>query len=183
VDGDGDEAVVAGPVDRRREAHGDRAHTGQRQQQALVLHAAGGGMVAAAGHGVLRDDAPGRDRAGARRDQQRAVAAGQGGAERLDRGAVGGDRAGEVAGEGEVVLEGGVDDGVGAGRGGAQRVEVVERATHDLGAGGGERGRRRVGAGEADDLMTGRLQLGDDRGSDPAGCACDEDPHGYLQRP
>ena len=55
----------------------------------------------------------------------------------------------------EVVDERGVDDAVRAGGAGAQAVEVLEIAAMDLGAGGRERRGGLVGAGEADDLVTG----------------------------
>ena len=75
------------------------------------------------------------------------------------------------------MLEGEVDDPVGRGGGGAQALEVVEAAAVDLGAGGGDRLGRGVGAGEADDLVAGIDELGDDGGADPAAGAGDEHAH------
>ena len=88
------------------------------------------------------------------------------------------DRAREVARAHRLVLEGQVDDAVGLGGCLAQAVEVVQVAAADLGAGRRERGRRAVGTGQADDLMPGPQQLGDDRGADVSGRTGDEDAHG-----
>jgi hypothetical protein len=51
-----------------------------------------------------------------------------------------------------------------------------------LGAGRGDGGRRGIGAGESDHLVTGADELGDDGGTDEAGCASDEDPHESTSR-
>ena len=59
-----------------------------------------------------------------------------------------------------------VDDAVGLLRAGAQAVEVVEGAAMDLGAGGGDGFGRGVRTGEAEDLVAGLDQLGDDGGAD-----------------
>ena len=75
------------------------------------------------------------------------------------------------------MLEGQVDDAVGRRGAGAQAVEVVEAAAVHLGARGGDRLGRGVGAGEADDLVAGIDELGDDGGADPAACAGDEYAH------
>ena len=135
----------------------------------------GGGV--GVGHVLL-----GRDRAGlqARQpggDDERPVGALERRAERLDGAAVRVGGGLEVAGEGDVVLEGEVDDPVGRGGGGAQALEVVEAAAVDLGAGRGERVGRGVGAGEPDDLVARVDQLGDDGGADPAAGAGDEHAH------
>jgi hypothetical protein len=101
-------------------------------------------------------------------DDERPVAARERRAERLDGPAVRAGRRPEVAREGDVVLEGEVDDAVGRRGGGAQAFDVVEAAAVDLGAGRGDRLGRGVGAGEADDLVAGSEELGDDGGADPS---------------
>ena len=68
----------------------------------------------------------------------------------------------------EVVVVAEVDDAVGGRGAGAQAVEVVEVAAAHLGAERGDRRGGGVGAGEADDLVAGGEQLGDDGGADPA---------------
>ena len=65
--------------------------------------------------------------------------AGQGGAHGLDGPPVGGTGGGEVAAEGDLVLEGQVDDAVGIGRRLGQAVGIVEVATEHGGAGRFER--------------------------------------------
>ena len=50
----------------------------------------------------------------------------------------------------------------------------------DLGAEGDNRGRRIVGAGQADHLMAGGDEIGYESGSDPAGRTGNEDAHGYT---
>ena len=64
----------------------------------------------------------------------------------------------------------------------AQPVEVVEVAAPDLDPAGRELARRGVGAREADDLVAGGEQLGDDGRTDVTGRAGDEDAHGEPPR-
>jgi hypothetical protein len=70
-----------------------------------------------------------------------------------------------------------VDHPVALGRPLAEAVEVLERAAVDLGPRRLERVGRRLGAGEADDVMAGVGQFGDDGGADPTGRPGDEDAH------
>ncbi len=58
---------------------------------------------------------------------------------------------------------------------------VVERSGPDLGPRPPQDPGRRVGAGQPDDLVTGRDQVGDEPATDPAGRSGDEDTHGNLQ--
>src|SRR5204863_5153907 len=76
-----------------------------------------------------------------------------------------------------LVLEGQVDDAIGRGGCPPQAVEVVQIAALHLGAGGGQCGGGAVGTGQADDLMPGREQFGDDGGTDVSGRAGDENTH------
>jgi len=62
-------------------------------------------------------------------------------------------------------------------RGVLESREVVEVAAPYRGAGGGERGGRRIGSRETDHLMTRVEELGDDGGADVAGRAGDEYTH------
>ena len=66
-------------------------------------------------------------------DDERLAGASQGLAEGLDRRAVGTGGTGEIAGEGDVVLEREVNDAVGGGGGLAKGAEVVERPPADPG--------------------------------------------------
>ncbi len=74
-----------------------------------------------------------------------------------------------------------VDDAIGLLRAGAQAVEVVEGTAMDLRACGGDGFGRGVRTREADDLVAGLDQLGDDGGADETGRAGDEVAHGDLQ--
>ena len=76
----------------------------------------------------LGRESPRRGQQGSGGDHERAVRAGERVAEHLDRTAVGGGGALEVAAEGEFVLEGEVDHAVGPGGLFSQRIEVVEAA-------------------------------------------------------
>ena len=96
----------------------------------------------------------------------------------LDGSPVGGAGGGEVAAESDLVLEGQVDHAVGVGGRLGQAVGVVEVAPLDSGAGGFQLLRRCVGAGQADHLVAGAEQFGDDGRADPTRCAGDEDSHG-----
>ena len=73
-----------------------------------------------------------------------------------------------------------VDDAVGTRRPRAQAVEVVEGAAMHVGAGTGERGRRRIGTSETDHLVPCGEQLGGDGRSDVAGRTGDEHTHEDL---
>ena len=75
------------------------------------------------------------------------------------------------------MAEGEVDDAVAFGRCGAQHIKVADIASANLGASGGDGLRGCVGAGEAEDLVIGREQLGDDGGADPARRTGDEYAH------
>ncbi len=106
------------------------------------------------------------------------VGAGEGVAEGLGRGHVGGDRALHLAGRHQLVLEGEVDDAVGVGGRLLEAVEIVEVAAPHLGAGRLDLGGRLVGAGEPDDFVARLEQIGGDGAADVAGRAGDEYAHG-----
>ena len=114
-------------------------------------------------------------------DHERLAGAGERLAERVDGCAVGVGGAGEVAGEGDVVLELEVDDAVGRGGGLAQRAEVVERPRARLGSLSLKGLGRGVGAGEPGDLVAGGDQFGDQAAADEARPSGDEDAQGNLQ--
>ena len=80
--------------------------------------------------------------------------------------------------EGHLVLERQVDHPVGVGGRLGQAVGVVDVAALNDGAGRFQPLRRGLGAGQADHLVAGTEQLGDDGRADPARCAGDEDSHG-----
>jgi hypothetical protein len=84
----------------------------------------------------------------------------------------------KVAAEGHLVLEGQVDDPVRAGGRLGEAVGIVEVSPLDDGAGGFEALRGRLGAGQADHLVAGGDELGDDGRADPARCSRNEDSHG-----
>ena len=112
------------------------------------------------------------------REHEGPVGLSQGHAHGLHCPPVGRGSGGEVAAEGHVVLEREVDHPVGVGRRLGQPVGVVEVAPLHDGAGRFQRLRRRLGAGEADHVVTGSEQLGHNGRTDPAGCARHKDPHG-----
>ena len=88
--------------------------------------------------------------------------------------------AGEVTGAHRVVLVREMDDAVG-GRGGLLEArDVVEIPATDLGAGRLERRRRAIRTRQADDLVAGGEQFGDDGGANVSGCTGDEDTHENL---
>jgi hypothetical protein len=68
-----------------------------------------------------------------------------------------------------------MDDALRGGGATAQAVEIVERAAVNVDAGGRERGRRLIGAGQAENVMPGREEFADDRRSNEAGAASDKD--------
>ena len=145
----------------------------------LAVPVGRGQPVAFGGDGPGREPEHAEDAGG---DNERLACAGQGLAEGLDRRAVGGGGAGEVAGEGDVVLEREVDDAVGGGGGLAQGAEVVERPPVDPGPRGPQGLGRGIGTGEPGDLVAGRGQLGDEPAADPARRSGDENAHGNLSR-
>ena len=96
-------------------------------------------------------------------ENQNGVAPGQGGTHGIDRLAVGCPGGGEVAGsEGDVVLEGQVDDTIGVGRGLGQAGRVVQVALEHGDPGCFELLGRRIGPGQPDHLMASFLEFGDD---------------------
>lgn len=140
ADRGGDEPVVAVAVGGRWEPHDGGADpvVGERESAVGVVDPAvaaadrdvtisgvRGQPVAFGGDGSGREPEHTEDAGG---DDERLVGACEGLAERLDGRAVGGGGSGEVAAEGDVVLEGEVDDAVGRFGGVAQDVEVVERS-------------------------------------------------------
>jgi hypothetical protein len=75
------------------------------------------------------------------------------------------------------VVEGAVDDAVGLGRAAAQTVQVVEVAAMDLGAGGDEGLSARIGAGQAQDLVTCLNEVLHNSRADESGSTGDENTH------
>ena len=126
---------------------------------------------------VLGGHPPGGQADHARGEHEGSVGVGQGGAHGLHGPPVGGPGGGEVAAEGHLVLEGQVDDPVGVGGRLGQALGVVEVAPLDGGAGGFQPLGGRVGAGQADHLVAGAEEFGDDGRADPARCAGDKDSH------
>ncbi len=144
----------------------------------VAVAGVGGQAVALGGHGSGREAEHAED---AGSDDERLAAAGKGLAEGLDGCAVGAGGAGEIPGEGDVMLEREVDDAVGRARGVAEDVEVVERSRAHFGARGPQGLGRSAGAGEAGDDVAGGDQVGDEPAADPAGCSGDKNTHGNLQ--
>jgi hypothetical protein len=70
-----------------------------------------------------------------------------------------------------------MDHGVGGSRRFPDSRKVVKVAAPDRGSGDGERGCRRVGSRETDNLMTRAEEFGDKSGADVAGGASDENKH------
>jgi hypothetical protein len=150
VAGDADqgrhEAVVAVAVIGRRKSHDRRADAAEARESTNSAvaqpglrtgppRAADAGSAPCPSRSVAT--APVRARA-SRGDEERSIGTRQRLAERLDGAAIRVGGALEVPGEGDVVLEGEVDDAVGRGRGIPQAVEVVEGAAMHLCPGGGE---------------------------------------------
>jgi hypothetical protein len=100
------------------------------------------------------------------------------GADRFDGAQIGRGCASEVAGERQVVLERQVYDAIRSRSGRLEPMEVIEVAAPNDGPGGRQRGGGRVGAGEADDLVPGGEEFGDNCGTDVAGGAGDKYAHG-----
>ncbi len=169
----------------RREAHHGRADPALGEGDHLLSHAVPAARrlgQLGAGLGPFGRHLPRRQPEQAGGDDQRPVRTGQHLTEQLHGAPVRGHGAGEVAGEGDVVLERQVDHAVRGGGGIAQDVEVVEAASAHLGAGGGEGGGRGVRAGQADDLVAGADQLGHQGGTNPTGRTGDENTHGKNSR-
>src|SRR5450756_1827249 len=78
------------------------------------------------------------------------------------------------------MLEGQVDDAIRCGRSHSKTVEIVEGTSVHLGAERLHYSRRCVRAGQTDNLVSRSDQFGDDGGTEMAGCASDEDPHGDV---
>ena len=156
VDQRGDEPVVALAVHGRREPHHHGAHVavGQRQRHRGRLDA----WVVGVGCLVLGEHLT--DAEHARRDQQRTTGAGERVAEGFDRGLVHAHRLVVLR---EVVDVREVDHRVGAVGSGSEDLEVVELAPLHLGPDGGDRGGGGIGSRQADDVVTGSDELGDDR--------------------
>ncbi len=176
VDDPGDEAVVAGAVDRGCEADAHRPHAplGEREQGQLR----GGARAHLIGrHVLLGGDPAGLQAGDARGDGERPAAASEHLAEDFDRGAIGRGGLLEAAGPGDVVAEGEVDDAVGLLGARPQDVDVLDVAAQDLGAGRGHPVGGGVRAGEADNLVAVGEEFGNDGRSDPTRCAGDEYTH------
>ena len=80
----------------------------------------------------------------------------------------------------EVVVEGGVDHGVRPRRSGAKAVEILEVAAMRLRTGRRKGLRAGIGSRQAQDLVSGRQQLGYDARADEAGRAREKYPHETL---
>ena len=113
----------------------------------------------------------------ARGNEERAVRSGQDITEGLDDLTISVGSAGEVARESRLVVEGQVNDAVGALCTGAKAVEIMQRTPMDFGSGRDERGSRRIGASEPDDLMAVGNEFGHDGRADPTRCTGDEYTH------
>jgi len=100
------------------------------------------------------------------------------GADRLDGAQVGFGSAGELAGIGQLVLEGEMDHPIRVGRRGAETIEVVERAAQDLDASGRQGSGGCVGPGEADHGVASGEEIETDGGADVAGGAGDKERMG-----
>jgi len=183
--------VLAGEADQRRhEAVGvERAVHGRRQPDGRGPDPAPGqgdqGVLGVdpwpAGEHIRLGAGPAQPGEGEQQrpggDDEGLAAAGEHIPDRLDGPLVGLDRAGEITGLHRLVLERQVHDSVGAGRGVLQPGGVVELAAVHLGAGGGQRGRGGVRAGQPDDLVAGGQQLRDEGGPEVPRCSGDEDAH------
>ncbi len=123
----------------------------------------------------------GRDKECPRSDEQWAIRTCKRVSENLDGATIRICSALEVPREGNLVLEGEVDDAVRCLSRFAQDVEIVEAAAMHLSSGGDERGRRIIRASLPDDLMSCADELGYNGGPDPAGRAGDENTHEDLQ--
>ena len=176
VDQGGDEATVARSVHRGGEPHHRRPDPAPGQR-----HGGLGGRHPRVRRGVrtvtLGADAARAEPQHAGRDHQRPPGAREDLAERVDGRAVG---TGRLLHPGEVVVVAQVHDTLGRPGPGPQGAGVVEAAAVDLGAEGGHRVGRGVGAGEAHDLVARAEQFGHDGRSDPPGSAGDEQVHGDL---
>ena len=173
----------------RREADAHRAHSalGERQRRALVEDPAARprerfGRVALGGD--LARLYPGDTRG----DGERPVAAAERLAERLDRCLISGDGRVEVAGEGDVVAEGQVNDGVGRFGALPQHVDVLDIAAQDLCAGGGDLLSGGVRARQAENPVSLGEELGNDGRPDPTRRSGDKYAHdenllGRVRRP
>ena len=75
------------------------------------------------------------------------------------------------------MIEAGVNDAVRHGRSAAEACEVFQVSPVHLGAGGEQRPRPLLRAGETQHLVAGAQQLGDDGGADETGRAGDENTH------
>jgi hypothetical protein len=135
---------------------------------------AGGALVR---HGLLGGDLTGDGRC-ARGHDQGLPGAEQRLAQRPRRGTLLRDGPGEV---GEVVAEGQVHHAVGLLRPRPEHVRVGDVAPQHRSPGGLETCGGRVGAGQAQHLVAGGQQLGDDGGPDPARGTGDEHAHDDLQ--
>ena len=179
----GHEPVVAVAMHRRREAQDRRADADAPQRQGEQ----GGGRPEPGGVGPnlgARDEPVvlcGRPAGGqadhARGENEGPLGIRQGGAHGLHGPPVGGSGGGEVAAERHLVLEGQVDHPVGVGRRLGQALGIIEVAPLDSGAGSFQPLRGCVGAGQADHLVAGPEEFGDDGRADPSRRAGDKDSH------
>jgi hypothetical protein len=92
-------------------------------------------------------------------------------------GEVRGDRGGPVPGAHPLVVEREMDDAVGVRGALGEPVEVIEVASVDRRAERGHGRRGRVGSREADDVVSGGDELGDDGRTEMAGRTGDENAH------
>jgi hypothetical protein len=112
------------------------------------------------------------------RDDQRTVGPLECGAQRLDRVPVLVAIRHEVR---EIMVEGGVDDGVCLRRSGAKAVRILQRAPVHLCAGRHQRSGAGVGSGQADHLMPGIEQFGQNMRADKACRTREKYAHGKLR--
>ena len=179
--------MVAVAVDCRGKTQHRRADAyapqGQREQGGGRPEPGGAGPDFGTGYEpiVFLGHATGGQPEDARGEHQGPVGAGQGRAHGLHGPPVGGRGGGEVTAKGHLVLERQMDHPVGAVGGLGQPVRVVDVAPLDFGARGLQALRRRLGAGQADHVMAGIEQLGDNGRADPARRTGDKDPHDYLR--
>ena len=80
------------------------------------------------------------------------------------------------------MIERGVDDSIGLLGAGAKAVGVLQIAAMDLRAGGFELSRASVGPRQAEHLVSGREQFGNDARADEAGRTSEEYAHGTAFR-
>ena len=170
--------IAAGAMHGRCEAHDDRpdAAVGERERVGRIRHARMHGRV---GHVPLGADAARRQPQRAGGDEQRAARTLQTLGEDLDGRAIGLRRGAHPR---KIVVVAEMHDALGTSGRGAQAVGIVQGTAHHLGPEPGDLGGGFVGSRQAEDMVTGRKELSDAGGSDPAGCARDKNSHGNVFR-